>query len=146
LEQLTKGQIKKEHLVLDRYNQAKLNKPISKIALKRWFSDEYLKNHPKTYDLFMNILQKNPNDHKNFLKAYKLFANHKDDLEIIKKIKTKTLVITGSLDPGSTPLMSKELCKDLVNADFIEIKNGKHLCSIECSDDVNINIEKFIKN
>ena len=133
-------------LVLDRYNQAKLNKPISKMALKRWFSDEYLKNHPKTYDLFMNILQKNPDDHKNFLKAYKLFANHKDDLEIIKKIKTKTLVITGSLDPGSTPLMSKELCKDLVNADFIEIKNGKHLCSIECSDDVNINIEKFIKN
>jgi pimeloyl-ACP methyl ester carboxylesterase len=34
-------------LVLDRYNQAKLNKPISKMALKRWFSDEYLKNHPK---------------------------------------------------------------------------------------------------
>jgi hypothetical protein len=33
----------------------------------------------------MNILQKNPDDHKNFLKAYKLFANHKDDLEIIKK-------------------------------------------------------------
>jgi hypothetical protein len=41
----------------------------------------------------MNILQKNPDDHKNFLKAYKLFANHKDDLEIIKKIKTKTLII-----------------------------------------------------
>jgi Predicted hydrolases or acyltransferases (alpha/beta hydrolase superfamily) len=75
-----------------------------------------------------------------------LFANHKDDLEIIKKIKTKTLVITGSDDPGSTPLMSKKLCNDLVNADFIEIKNGKHLCSIECADDVNINLEKFIKN
>ena len=29
-------------LVLDRYNQAKLNKPISKQALKRWFSDKYL--------------------------------------------------------------------------------------------------------
>ena len=36
--------------VIDRYNQAKLNKPISNQALKRWFTDSYLKNNPKTYD------------------------------------------------------------------------------------------------
>ena len=46
-------------LVLDRYNQAKLNKPISKQALKRWFSDKFLEENPKTYDLFLNILNKN---------------------------------------------------------------------------------------
>ena len=67
-------------LVLDRYNQAKLNKPISKQALKRWFSNKYLENNPKTYDLFINILNKKPEDHKNFIKAYELFANHKDCL------------------------------------------------------------------
>ena len=89
-------------LVLDRYNQAKLNKPISKQALKRWFSDKYLKDNPKTYDLFMKILNKEPKDHKNFLKAYELFANHHDDFETIKKIDRKTLVITGSDDVGST--------------------------------------------
>ena len=54
--------------------------------------------------------------------------------------------MTGSDDIGSTPAMSKELVKDLVNSSYIEIKNGKHLCSIECSDDVNINIKKFISN
>ena len=133
-------------IVLDRYNQAKLNKPISKLALKRWFSDEYLEKNPKTYDLFMNILNKKPEDHKNFLKAYELFANHYDDFEAIKKIDRKTLVMTGSDDIGSTPTMSKELVKDLVNSTYIEIKNGKHLCSIECVDDVNINIKKFINN
>ena len=133
-------------LVLDRYNQAKLNKPISRQALKRWFSDKYLKENPKTYDFFMNILNKIPNDHKNFLKAYELFANHYDDLEAIKKIDRKTLVMTGSEDLGSTPAMSKELVKDLVNSTFIEIKNGKHLCSIECVDDVNMNIKRFINN
>jgi pimeloyl-ACP methyl ester carboxylesterase len=133
-------------LVLDRYNQAKLNKPISKQALKRWFSDDYLKKNPKTYDLFMNILTKNPEDHKNFLKAYELFANHYDDFEAIKKIDRKTLVMTGSDDVGSTPAMSKELVKDLVNSTYIEIKNGKHLCSIECADDVNMNIKNFINN
>ena len=133
-------------LVLDRYNQAKLNKPISKQALKRWFSDKYLEDNPKTYDLFMKILNKEPKDHKNFLKAYELFANHYDDFEAIKKIDRKTLVMTGSDDVGSTPAMSKELVKDLVNSTYIEIKNGKHLCSIECVDDVNINIKNFINN
>ena len=133
-------------LVLDRYNQAKLNKPISKQALKRWFSDDYLEKNPKTYELFMNILNKQPEDHKNFLKAYDLFANHYDDFEAIKKIDRKTLVMTGSNDVGSTPAMSKELVKDLVNSTYIEIKNGKHLCSIECADDVNMNIKNFINN
>ena len=133
-------------LVMDRYNQAKLNKPISKQALKRWFSDKYLEDNSKTYDLFMKILDKKPEDHKNFLKAYELFANHYDDLEAIKKIDRKTLVMTGSDDTGSTPAMSKELVKDLVNSTYIEIKNGKHLCSIECVDDVNMNIKNFINN
>ena len=133
-------------LVLDRYNQAKLNKPISRQALKRWFSDKYLEDNPKTYDLFMKILNKEPKDHKNFLKAYELFANHYDDFEAIKKIDRKTLVMTGSDDVGSTPAMSKELVKDLANSTYIEIQNGKHLCSIECADDVNMNIKNFINN
>ena len=133
-------------LVLDRYNQAKYNKPISKQALKRWFSNKYLEEHPKTHELFINILNKNPEDHKNFIKAYELFANHYDDISSIRKINTKTLVMTGSDDVGSTPEMSKELVKDLVNSTYIEIQNGKHLCSIECSDDVNINIKNFINN
>jgi (E)-2-((N-methylformamido)methylene)succinate hydrolase len=133
-------------LVLDRFNQAKLNKPISKQALKRWFSNKYLENNPKTYDLFINILNKKPEDHKNFIKAYELFANHKDDVGTIRKIDRKTLVMTGSNDLGSSPVMSKELVKDLTNSSYIEIKNGKHLCSIECADDVNINIKNFIKS
>ena len=131
-------------LVIDRFNQAKLNKPISNQALKRWFTDEYLKIHPKVYYQFMKILNKKPKDHSNFLKAYKLFAHHQDDVKKIKKISTKTLVMTGSNDPGSTVAMSKALSNDLINSRFIEINNGKHLCSIECSDDVNINLKNFI--
>ena len=132
--------------VMDRFNQAKLNKPISKQALKRWFNDEYLKIHPEIYDQFMEILNKKPEDHFNFLKAYKLFANHQDNIELIKKISTRVLVMTGSNDPSSTVTMSKSLSNDLINSSFVEINNGKHLCSIECSDDVNMNLEKFINN
>ena len=132
--------------VLKRFEQAKLNMPISKQALKRWFSDGYLKSNPEIYNQFMKTLNKKPEDHLNFLKAYKLFANHVDDIEMIKKIKTKTLVMTGSDDIGSTVAMSKSLANDLINSNFIEISNGKHLCSIECADNVNMQIKNFINN
>ena len=133
-------------LVIERFEQAKLNKPISRQALKRWFTDKYLNDHPEIYDQFIKILTKDGEDHLNFLKAYKLFADHQDDIDIIKNIKTKTLVMTGSDDSGSTVQMSKSLSDDLTNSSFIEIKNGKHLCSIECADDVNINLKNFINN
>ena len=133
-------------LVIERFEQAKLNKPISRQALKRWFTDKYLDDHPEIYNQFIKILTKNNDDHLNFLKAYKLFSNHQDDIDIIKNIKTKTLIMTGSGDTGSTVQMSKSLSDDLTNSSFIEIKNGKHLCSIECADDVNINLKNFIDN
>ena len=134
------------NLVIDRFEQAKLNKPISKQALKRWFTDEYLRNHPEIYDQFIKTLTKDHKDHLNFLKAYKLFAYYQDDPDIIKDIKTKTLVMTGSEDSGSTVEMSKSLSNDLINSSFTMINNGKHLCSIECADDVNMNLKNFINN
>jgi len=133
-------------LVIERFEQAKLNKPISKQALKRWFTDQYLNDHPEIYEQFIKILTKNSEDHLNFLKAYKLFAYHQDNIDMIKNIKTKTLVMTGSDDTGSTVEMSKSLSNDLINSSFTEINNGKHLCSIECADDVNINLKNFINN
>ena len=54
--------------------------------------------------------------------------------------------MTGSNDPGSTVTMSKSLSNDLLNSNFMEISNGKHLCSIECSDDVTMKIINFIEN
>ena len=141
-----KRTIEQRALVIERFEQAKLNKPISKQALKRWFTDKYLNDHPEIFDQFLKILTKDGDDHLNFLKAYKLFAYHQDDIDIIKNIKTKTLVMTGSGDLGSTVEMSKSLSNDLINSSFTEINNGKHLCSIECADDVNINLKNFINN
>ena len=55
--------------VLERYEQAKLNKPISNQALERWFSDKYLKSNPEIYNQFTKILNKKPEDHLNFLSS-----------------------------------------------------------------------------
>ena len=40
--------------------------------------------------------------------------------------------------------MSNNLSKIIPRSKFIKIKKGKHLCSIECVDDVNITFKKFI--
>ena len=61
-------------------------------------------------------------------------------------IKAKTLVMTGEGDVGSTPEMSNNLSKKIKNSIVKIIPVGKHLCSIECSDDVNSNLKDHILN
>jgi len=132
-----------KRVVLNRYNVAKMNKPASKhAAIRRWLSEEFIKKYPKTYGNLYQILDKN--NQKNFLKIYELFVNYNDDDSMIKKIKTNTLITTGENDVGSTPEMSKNLSKIIKESKFVEIKKGKHLCSIECANDVNMIFREFI--
>ena len=53
--------------------------------------------------------------------------------------------MTGENDVGSTVEMSKNLCGLINNSQLKVIKNGKHLCGIECADDVNNTIKNFIE-
>ena len=84
------------------------------------------------------------NKHLDFLKCYKIFVNYVDDDNMLKKINVNTLITTGENDVGSTPEMSRNLSKMIQGSRFIEIKKGKHLCSIECADDVNMTFKNFI--
>ena len=63
---------------------------------------------------------------------------------MINKIKVNTLVTTGQFDVGSTTEMAKNLSNKIKNSKYAEIKNGKHLCNIECAKDFNKTIELFI--
>ena len=127
--------------VNERFEQAKKELKLSSRALKRWFSDKYLENNPDTYEKISSILS--ANNMANFLKVYELFVRHKND-EDFEKIYCKTLVMTGENDVGSTIEMSQQL-KDLINNSELKIiKDGKHLCGIECADDVNLAIKNFV--
>ena len=53
--------------------------------------------------------------------------------------------MTGEHDTGSTVKMSEELNKIIKNSQTKIINNGKHLCGIECADDVNLTIKNFIE-
>ena len=130
-------------VVINRFNVAKLNRPASKkSALTRWLTEEYISKNPETYNEIYSMLENNNN--KNYLKSYELFTHYNDDDDMIKKIKVNTLITTGEHDVRSTPEMSRNLNKAIKNSKFVEIEKGKHLCSIECADDVNIIFKEFI--
>jgi pimeloyl-ACP methyl ester carboxylesterase len=128
-----------QEIVNQRFEQAKKELKLSRQALKRWFTDKYLENNPDTYEKISSILS--GNNMVNFLKVYELFVKHKND-EDFEKINTKTLIMTGEYDIGSTIEMSKQLNNVIKDSELKIIKDGKHLCGIECADEVNL----FIKN
>ena len=130
-------------VVKNRFEVAKMDRADSKqTALRRWLSADFLKKNPNIYKKIYSILNKNKR--LDFLKSYQIFVNYVDDDKILKKINVNTLITTGENDVGSTPEMSKNLSKMIRGSKFIEIKKGKHLCSIECADDVNITFKEFI--
>ena len=131
-----------QKIVNERFNQAKKELKLSRQALKRWFTDKYLENNPDTYEKISSILSKN--NMANFLKVYELFVKHKND-EDFKKILAKTLVMTGEHDIGSTIEMSQQLNNVIMDSELKIIKEGKHLCGIECADEVNLSIKNFIE-
>ena len=130
-----------QKIVNQRFEQARSELKLSRQALKRWFTDKYLENNPDIYEKISSILSSN--NMANFLKVYELFVKHKND-ENFSKIKVSTLIMTGEFDIGSTVEMSRELNKIINNSRLSIIKNGKHLCSIECADEVNLEVKNFI--
>ena len=132
-----------KRVVKNRFEVAKIDKPASKqTALRRWLSEEFSKKNPDIYKKIYSILNKNnPED---FLKCYEIFVKYVDDDNMLKKINVNSLIVTGENDVGSSPEMSRNLSKMIQGSKFIEIKKGKHLCSIECADDVNITFKQFI--
>ena len=132
-----------KRVVINRLNVAKVDKPTSKtFALRRWLTEGFIKENPKIYNKIYSILDNN--NRKNFLKSYTLFVYYEDDDEVFGKINVNTLITTGEYDIGSTPEMARNLSSKIKGSRFIEIKDGKHLCGIECAEDVNIAFKKFI--
>ena len=131
--------------IISRYEMMKLKKDITKKrALERWFTEKFIKENPLQYKKIYSMLENNK--HENWLKVYKLFVYHEDDDMKIRQIKAKSLIITGENDIGSKPKMSENISKIIPNSLFKTIKNGKHLCNIECPEVFNLTIRKFIDN
>ena len=131
--------------ILNRYEVMKLKKDVTKKrAVYRWFTEKFIKKNPLIYKKIYSMLENT--NHDTWLKIYKLFVLYEDDDMKIKQITTKTLIITGQEDVGSKPKMSIEISK-LIRGSVVKIiKNGRHLCNIECPKNFNLTVKKFIDN
>ena len=129
----------------DLYRETISNKSIILDLMSSWIS--HLPSDVKYQRVIghgLNIAELQKNKRLDFLKSYELFVNFVDDDEVLKKITTNTLITTGENDVGSTPEMSRNLSKIIMGSKFVEIKKGKHLCSVECADTVNMTFKEFI--
>ena len=132
-----------KRVVQNRFELMKTSRPTSQDrALRRWFSDQFIKENKDIYEKIITMLK--TNEITNLLKAYKLFVNYEDNDQILNNITTNTLVTTGQYDVGSTAQMAKNLTEKIKDAKYIEIKNGKHLCNIECAKEFNKTVELFV--
>ena len=130
-------------VVENRYELMKTSRPTSQDrAMRRWFTEDFIKNNKDAYDKIKSILEENEDN--NLLRAYKLFVYYEDDDQMLNKINTNTLVTTGQHDVGSTTDMAINLTENIKGAKYKDIKHGKHLCSIECADEFNKTLENFI--
>ncbi len=103
----------------------------------------FLKNFGHKEKIFIlgagsNILIKDQGFDGIVIKLGKNFSN-------ISILPNKT-IMTGENDIGSTPEMSRNLSKEIAHSKVKIVSQGKHLCGIECADDVNKTIKEFIQN
>ena len=140
-------QIKKKILSIPKETLAEPKKKIKKIIISEpsiELEEISRSSQVPEKNLSKDVINFSQSDISKYSSIIKQQVMSNADYNILKQIDVNTLITTGEEDVGSTPEMSKNLSKIIPKSKFIEIKKGKHLCSIECEDDVNITIKKFI--
>lgn len=119
--------------VKKRYEITKSEGPAATVepAIKRWFSPEYTETQVDEMDAIRDIFREHRGD--GYEKAYRLFAHAEDAMREIsvKSPCCPALIITGSLDFGSTPAMSAKLCADIPDAELIINPGHRHMAPRE---------------
>jgi len=103
---------------------------VADLAVDRWFSTQWQAKHPAQVDQVQRRLA--DTDPVGYLKAYRVFIAG-DPLmpEGATAVTAATLVMTGELDPGSTPAMSRALATAVTGAQVRILAGLHHLPPVE---------------
>ncbi len=119
--------------VRERYRITRDRGPLAVIeeAIERWFSPAYRRDHADVITEIRAIFARHTDD--GYVKGYRLFAHAEAEMRHYSPgvVSCPTLVITGTDDPGSTPAMSRALCRDLPNARLIINLQHRHMAPLE---------------
>jgi len=112
-------------------------------ALKRWFSEEYTASSSAQIQAVRETVT--GNDHQGYLKTYELFANEDNYMaDQLQDIQVTTMVMTGELDPGSTPQMAQDMAKAMPNAHAEVLADQRHMMPMESPKMVNEKLLQFL--
>ena len=110
------------------------------LALERWFSPGFRKNHPERVRRRLDALK--ANDPEGYLNAYRVFGLG-DLADKLHKISCPTLVMTGEFDPGSNVRMAK-LMHEKIPGSRLEILPGlRHSILVEAPGLVARKLDEF---
>lgn len=112
-------------------------------ALKRWFSEEYTASSAAQIQAVRDTVT--GNDHQGYLKTYELFANEDNYMaDQLKDIQVPALVMTGELDPGSTPQMAEDMANLIPGARVEILADQRHMMPMESPKMVNEKLQQFL--
>ncbi len=100
------------------------------IAIDRWFAPEFAAAHPDVLAAVTERMMNN--DAASYAYAYEIFATADKALAAqVHRITCPTLVVTGELDPRSTPAMSHVLAATVANGRAVVLPGARHLTPLE---------------
>jgi (E)-2-((N-methylformamido)methylene)succinate hydrolase len=114
------------------------------IAIDRWFAPEFAAAHP---DVLATVTERMMNnDVASYANAYEIFATADEKLAAeVRRITCPTLVVTGELDPRSTPAMSHALAVTVANGHVVVLPGARHLTPLEVADELARLITTFVE-
>ncbi len=118
--------------VLARLEAAATQDPAAaaQVSLQRWFTPAFQARRPeRVASIGQRLLD---NDRASFLAAYRVFAQGDPILaQAAPDIACPALVLTGELDVGSTPRMTRELAEALPHAQAQVVPGQRHMLPVE---------------
>lgn len=112
-------------------------------SIDRWYSGTAVPQN--VVDATRRTLE--ANDVQSFVHAYGVFAL--GDAVIggeLSRIEVPTLAITGELDPGSTPEMTRRLAAAIPGANAVIVPGARHMLPVQDADVLARAINEFIKD
>ncbi|MBC8363525.1 MAG: alpha/beta fold hydrolase [Actinobacteria bacterium] len=116
---------------------------VADLAIDRWFTPDWQAAHPVDADAVRNKLL--ANDPAAYLKAYGLFIEGDPIMPGgAGAITVPTLVMTGELDSGSTPAMTRSLAARVADGQAVVLPGLHHLPPIEAPEAFALNLLDFL--
>jgi len=114
------------------------------VAIKRWFSSDWVDRNPEVIESIRQVFRAHTDD--GYLKAYRVFCDADDEIKQLDlaNVGCKSLMITGSLEPGSTPAMSEALAQKL-GGDVVINEGHLHMALVEHADALMSQVKQFME-